>query len=172
MPDEVIQWWFLGPEDRGNPATEIDRRRADGLAYTVGNRVELLVHGRPYFKHLHRALCELQSGDAVHFADWRGDPDEHLVDDVEFARVLADLADRGVKIRGLVWRSHPKVTGFHMEHHVELAKRVNDAGGLLLLDQRVRPAGSHHQKLVLLRHAISGSRGPGVRRRSTLPRPA
>ncbi|MGH2596415.1 MAG: phospholipase D-like domain-containing protein [Actinomycetota bacterium] len=153
MPDEAIERWFLSPEDRGNPGSQIDGRRGNGLGYTVGNHVDLLVHGRSYFEHLHRALCEMQAGDAVHFADWRGDPDEHLVDDVEFAEVLADLAERGVKIRGLVWRSHPKVTGFHLEHHLELAKRVNDAGGLLLLDQRVRRAGSHHQKLVLLRHA-------------------
>ena len=153
MTDEAIERWFLSADERGNRETEIDRRRGSGFAYTVGNHVDLLVHGRPYFERLHQALCELQAGDAVHFSDWRGDPDQHLVDDVEFAQVLADLAERGVKIRGLVWRSHPKVTGFHMEHHLELAKRVNEAGGLLLLDQRVRRAGSHHQKLVLLRHA-------------------
>ncbi|MFP5394487.1 MAG: hypothetical protein ACLGI6_23850, partial [Gammaproteobacteria bacterium] len=29
---------------------------------------------------------------------------------------------------------------------------VNDAGGEVLLDQRVRPLGSHHQKLVVVRH--------------------
>jgi phosphatidylserine/phosphatidylglycerophosphate/cardiolipin synthase-like enzyme len=153
VPDETIDRWFLSAEGRGNPATEIDRRRRDELAYTLGNHVDILVHGLPYFERLYHALCELQAGDMVQFADWRGDPDEHLVDDVELGEVLADLAERGVKVRALVWRSHPKVTGFHMEHHVELARQVNDAGGLLLLDQRVRPAGSHHQKLVLLRYA-------------------
>ena len=99
------------------------------------------------------ALSDAQRGDAVHFADWRGDPDQFLVDGVEFASLLADLAERGVAVRGLVWRSHPKATGFHLEHHVELADKVNDAGGLILLDQRVRPAGSHHQKLVVIRYA-------------------
>jgi hypothetical protein len=59
----------------------------------------------------------------------------------------------GVKVRGLVWRSHSKLAGFHMERHVELAQDVNDKGGLVLLDQRVSRAGSHHQKLVLIRHA-------------------
>jgi phosphatidylserine/phosphatidylglycerophosphate/cardiolipin synthase-like enzyme len=144
--------WFLPPDGRGNPATELDRRRGDGHAFTVGNHVDILVHGRPYFEELYRALCETQRGDTVHFVDWRGDPDEYLVDGVEFATVLADLAKRGVKIRGLVWRSHPKATGFHLERHVELAQEVNDAGGLILLDQRVRPAGSHHQKLVYIRY--------------------
>jgi phosphatidylserine/phosphatidylglycerophosphate/cardiolipin synthase-like enzyme len=151
--DTVIGDWFLRPDQRGNPASELDQRRGDGRAYTVGNRVDLLVHGSPYFEQLYQALCETRAGDSVHFADWRGDPDEHLVEGVEFAAVLVDLARRGVKVRGLVWRSHPKVAGFHLEHHLQLAKEVNDAGGLILLDQRVRPAGSHHQKLVLIRYA-------------------
>jgi phosphatidylserine/phosphatidylglycerophosphate/cardiolipin synthase-like enzyme len=151
--DASIGDWFLGADGRGNPASELDRRRGDGRAFTVGNQVDLLVHGRPYFEQLYRALCETQPGDTVHFADWRGDPDQYLVEGVEFASVLADLAKRGVKVRGLVWRSHPKAAGFHMEHHLELAQKVNDAGGLILLDQRVRPAGSHHQKLVLIHYA-------------------
>ncbi len=154
MPDDPsIHAWFLSPEDRGNPATELDRRRGDGRAFTVGNRVDILVHGAPYFEQLYLALSDTQRGDIVHFADWRGDPDQFLVEGVEFASLLADLAERGVSVRGLVWRSHPKATGFHLEHHVELADKVNDAGGLILLDQRVRPAGSHHQKLVVIRYA-------------------
>ena len=72
--------------------------------------------------------------------------------------MLVGLVKRGVKVRGMVWRSHPKVAGFHLEHHLELSQQVNDAGGLVLLDQRVRPAGSHHQKLVLLRHATHTER--------------
>ena len=151
--DATVGDWFLPAEDRGNAATELDRHRGDGRAFTVGNHVDLLAHGTLYFEALYRALSETQPGDMVHFADWRGDPDQQLVDDVEFATVLADLAKRGVKVRGLVWRSHPKATGFHLEHHLELAEEVNDAGGLILLDQRVRPVGSHHQKLVLIRHA-------------------
>jgi phosphatidylserine/phosphatidylglycerophosphate/cardiolipin synthase-like enzyme len=153
LDDVSTRDWFLRPDDRGNPATELDRRRGDGRAFTAGNQVDLIVHGRPYFEQLYDALSNTQRGDTVHFADWRGDPDQYLVDDREFADVLAELAKRGVKVRGLVWRSHPKATGFHLERHVELAKQVNDAGGLILLDQRVRPAGSHHQKLVLIHYA-------------------
>jgi phosphatidylserine/phosphatidylglycerophosphate/cardiolipin synthase-like enzyme len=130
----------------------VDHRDDGGTAYTEGNRVDLLIHGRSYFERLYACLCEMRAGDSLHFADWRGDPDQELIDGEELATVLAELAGQGVKVRGLVWRSHPKVAGFHLEHHVELAQRVNDAGGLILLDQRVRPAGSHHQKLVLLRH--------------------
>jgi phosphatidylserine/phosphatidylglycerophosphate/cardiolipin synthase-like enzyme len=156
--DATVDEWFFPPEDRGNADTLLDRRRDEASAYTEGNHVELLIHGQPYFARLHARLQELRAGDWVHFADWRGDPDEQLIDGEELAEVLADLAERGVKVRGLVWRSHPRVAGFHLEHHLELAKRVNDAGGLILLDQRVRPAGSHHQKLVLLRHAENPGR--------------
>jgi phosphatidylserine/phosphatidylglycerophosphate/cardiolipin synthase-like enzyme len=150
--DEIRRAWFLDPSERGNASTTIDRRRGDGLAWSVGNRVELLIHGRPYFERLHAALCDTKEGDAVSFTDWRGDPDEQLVDSTDLANTLSDLAARGVRVRGLVWRSHSKLTGFHMERHVELAQDVNAKGGLVLLDQRVARAGSHHQKLVLIRH--------------------
>ena len=163
--DPTTADWFLSPEDRGNPDTLLDRRRGDGTAFTEGNHVELLMHGRPYFARLYARLEEMQAGDWVHFADWRGDPDQELIDGEEFADVLVGLVKRGVKVRGLVWRSHPKVAGFHLEHHLELSQQINDAGGLVLLDQRVRPAGSHHQKLVLLRHAHGRGARSCLRRR-------
>ena len=37
--------WFLTIDERGNPATAIDRRHADGLSWTEGNRVEVFVDG-------------------------------------------------------------------------------------------------------------------------------
>src|SRR5258705_10974916 len=88
--------WFLTPEERGNPSTEIDRRR-DGptAAYTDGNDVRVLVHGAEYYPRLYAALCHLQPGEWVHFTDWRGDPDERLDGPgTEVARVLAELAAR------------------------------------------------------------------------------
>ena len=41
-----IEDWFLTQGERGNDATEIDRRRGDGTAWTHGNDVRVLVHGR------------------------------------------------------------------------------------------------------------------------------
>ena len=155
MADAAVDAWFLTPEERGNPSTRIDDRHA-GRAWTDGNLVEAIVHGRGYFERLHRALCRLEEGDAVSFVDWRADPDEALADDATVARVLADLAERGVRVRGLVWRSHPEHAGFQLESHLELAERVNRAGGLVLLDHRVRRVGSHHQKLFVLQHLASG----------------
>jgi phosphatidylserine/phosphatidylglycerophosphate/cardiolipin synthase-like enzyme len=150
--DPAVDAWFLPAGERGNAATELDRRRGDGRSSTTGNRVELFVHGAPYFRALREAIERAEPGDEIRLSDWRGDPDQFLDDDIELADLLAKVSGQGVDVRGLVWRSHPKVSGFHLEHHVELARRVNDAGGVILLDQRVRPAGSHHQKLVLIRY--------------------
>lgn len=157
MVDPAINAWFLTPEERGNPRTRIDKRHA-GRAWTDGNDVEPIVHGRDYFERLHRELCRLEEGDAVWFLDWRADPDETLADGVTVAEVLADLAERGVSVRGLVWRSHPEHAGFQLESHLELADRVNRAGGVVLLDHRVRRVGSHHQKLFVLLHPASRRR--------------
>src|SRR5262245_33083028 len=103
----TLDAWFLTADERGNPATEIDRRRAAGAAYTHGNHVRVLVHGAEYFPRLHAELRGLETGDWIHFTDWRGDPDQRLDGPgTEIARVLARLAARGVHVRGLVWRSH------------------------------------------------------------------
>ena len=145
--------WFLIPEERGNLASAIDRRDPDGTSWTVGNHVRALVHGRTYFERLVPCLHELRAGDRLWFTDWRGDDDQVLTaDGTRLGDLLEGLAGAGVEVRGLLWRSHSKAIGYHAERHVALAERVNAAGGEVLLDERVRRAGSHHQKIVLLRH--------------------
>ena len=151
MPE--IQHWFLTPVERGNPATEIDRRRNDGRAWTDGNRVEPLVHGAAYYLRLLAALRALDRGDLVGIFDWRGDSDELLDGEgTELGRVLAELAARGVQVRGLLWRSHPSLAHFQEEQNLHVGEVVNKADGEILLDERVRGPGSQHQKLVLVRH--------------------
>ena len=66
--------------------------------------------------------------------------------------MLADLARRGVNVRGLVWRSHADKAHFSEEENLHLVETVNEAGGEVLLDERVRRDGSHHQKLFVARH--------------------
>src|SRR3954453_6964427 len=144
--------WFLNADERGNAATDIDRRHG-GEAWTTGNLVTPLVHGRHYFARLHEVLCGTTAGDEVLFTDWRGDPDERLAGaGTEVGAVLADIAARGVRVRGLLWRSHPDETRFSEQENRDLAKEVNEAGGEVLLDERVRRAGSHHQKLFVVLH--------------------
>jgi phosphatidylserine/phosphatidylglycerophosphate/cardiolipin synthase-like enzyme len=153
--DEDFANWFLTSDERGNDSTAIDRRHPDGLAWTVGNRVENLIHGATYFGRLLQAIRELNAGDQLFFTDWRGDPDQLLngTKESEIGTVLEDAARRGVSIRGLLWRSHADRLGFSAKENRHLGRQCNAAGGEVLLDQRVRLGGSHHQKLVVIRHA-------------------
>jgi phosphatidylserine/phosphatidylglycerophosphate/cardiolipin synthase-like enzyme len=148
-----IDDWFLTPAERGNPSTAIDRRHGDGIAWTDGNRVEVLVDGSAYFRRLYDALSSLTRDDRVLFTDWQGDGDELLAGPgTEIGRVLADAARRGVQVRGLLWRSHPRQAHFAEQDNAALAKVVDEAGGEIALDERVRRGGSHHQKLIVIRH--------------------
>jgi phosphatidylserine/phosphatidylglycerophosphate/cardiolipin synthase-like enzyme len=145
--------WFLSADERGNASTTIDDDAEPGTAWTVGNRVEPLVHGATYFSRLLSCLAGLREGDELFIADWRGDEDQLLGrDGPRLGDALIELARRGVKVRGILWRSHPQLLGFSQEKASQLARIVNEAGGEMVLDERVRRGGSHHQKLVLLRH--------------------
>jgi hypothetical protein len=44
--------WFLTSEERGNPMTEIDSHRSEGVAWTEGNHVTFLIDGVSYFTSL------------------------------------------------------------------------------------------------------------------------
>jgi len=145
--------WFLTTEERGNASTRIDADREPHVAWSSGNHVEVLIHGSDYFARLAERMSELRAGDRVLIMDWRGDHDELLgPDGPRLGELLSVLARRGVEIRGLLWRSHPKLFGFNEEDESALASVVNKAGGQVLLDARVRRFGSHHQKLVVLLH--------------------
>jgi phosphatidylserine/phosphatidylglycerophosphate/cardiolipin synthase-like enzyme len=146
---EGLDRWFLTPLERGNPDSDIDAGR--DVAWSDGNLAIPRIHGAHYFKRLYEVLCSLEKDDWIHFTDWRGDADERLTGPgTEIATVLEDLARKGVHVRGLVWRSHPGQ--FSEGENLKLAQDVNAAGGEVLLDERVRRGGSHHQKLFLIRH--------------------
>jgi phosphatidylserine/phosphatidylglycerophosphate/cardiolipin synthase-like enzyme len=145
--------WFLTVAERGNPDTNIDRRRGGERAYSEGNLAVPRIHGADYFARLLEVIQGLEKGDWVHFTDWRGDADERLGGPgTEVAKVLAAAAERGVEVRGLIWRSHPDQAKFSEQESLDFAKTVNEQGGEVLLDERVRQGGSHHQKLFLIRH--------------------
>jgi phosphatidylserine/phosphatidylglycerophosphate/cardiolipin synthase-like enzyme len=144
--------WFLSGAERGNPATRLDAR-ADGEAWTTGNLVTPLGHGRGYFRRLHDVLSQTSRDDLVLFTDWRGDSDERLAGPgTSIVAVLSALAARGVRVRGLIWRSHPDQTRFSEQENRQFAEPINAAGGQVLLDERVRRAGSHHQKVFVVLH--------------------
>jgi len=153
MIDQSAGQWFLRPDERGNPGTDIDRMGDVDGAWVEGNLVRPLIHGATYFRRLYEELCPLEAGDRVYFTDWRGDADERLLPDgPEIGTVLADLARSGVEVRGLLWRSHSDHLQFNARENQRLGTKLNEAGAEVLLDQRVRRMASHHQKLFVIRH--------------------
>jgi len=138
--------WFLSASERGNPASELP-------LWCDGNLVVSRVHGATYFDRLVTAVQGLDAGDHLFFTDWRGDPDELLrAEGPTVGELFSDAARRGVIVKGLMWRSHTDKLSYSEEQNRQVGDDVREAGGEVLLDQRVRRAGSHHQKLVVLRH--------------------
>jgi phosphatidylserine/phosphatidylglycerophosphate/cardiolipin synthase-like enzyme len=142
----VLAEWFLTSEQRGNPNWDMP-------AWSEGNKADALIHGAEYFDRLVTEVEALGPGDHLFFADWRGDADQRLREDgPTVAQLFRGAADRGVLVKGLMWRSYPNVLQFNEEQNRHLAQTIERAGGEVLLDQRVLLGGSHHQRLVVLRH--------------------
>jgi phosphatidylserine/phosphatidylglycerophosphate/cardiolipin synthase-like enzyme len=149
----VASDWFLSRAERGNPDTTIDEHAPAGAAWSTGNDVRPLVHGRAYFTELLAGVRRLERGDILLFTDWRGDADERLGGPgTEVARVFADAARRGVIVKALVWRSHSRAAQLSEPENRRFAELLSEAGAEPMLDTRVRIGGSHHQKFVVLRH--------------------
>ncbi|MEV4638882.1 phospholipase D-like domain-containing protein [Actinoplanes sp. NPDC049548] len=141
-----LEDWFLTADERGNPDSQIP-------TWTRGNTAEPLFHGGTYFDRLVTEVETLGDGDYLFFTDWRGDPDERMREDgPTIAELFAAAAKRGVVVKGLLWRSHLDKLAYSEEENRTLSEDVEAAGGEVLLDQRVRRGGSHHQKIVILRH--------------------
>ncbi|WP_247647349.1 hypothetical protein [Arthrobacter sp. E3] len=153
--------WFLSRDERGNLATEVHAGGAGSPSWSEGNLVRPLIHGARYFARLHEELTVLRAGDRVWFTDWRGDANERLLPGgPSIGELLAEVARKGVEVRGLVWRSHGERVSAPISGRANelLSRQINDAGGEVLLDQRVRLFGSHHQKLVVIRHRDNPAR--------------
>ena len=152
VDDPSILSWFLAEGDRANPWTDL-------RAFTTGNRVVPLIDGQTYFARLAAELEATAAGDQVYFLDFRGDFAERLAGaGSEIGEVLGRAAHRGVHVFGLLWRSQPNVLKQSEAANAEFVRRIDDEGGQVLLDARTRRAGSHHQKLVVVRHPGSPDR--------------
>ena len=149
MRNVDVRDWFLTKDERENPHTRIDDVRGDGSAWSSGNVVRAVVHGRPYFAELHERISALGAGDRLYFADWQGDPDQQLTDDpgVTLSATLVAAVERGVEVRGLLWRSHWHRLGYSAHRHRQLGEEIGEAGGQCLRDMRVRTRGAHHHAL-------------------------
>jgi phosphatidylserine/phosphatidylglycerophosphate/cardiolipin synthase-like enzyme len=141
-----IEDWFLTTEERGNPASRLG-------AWSTGNDVRPLIHGATYFAELRTCLEALRADDLLLFADWRGDPDERLAEDgPTVGAAIGAAAERGVLVRGLIWRSHLDRLRFSSAENRHLGEEIEASSGQAVLDTRTKPGGSHHQKFVILRH--------------------
>jgi phosphatidylserine/phosphatidylglycerophosphate/cardiolipin synthase-like enzyme len=122
--------WFLTSAERGNPHTDI-------AAWCDGNLVEPLVHGATYFDVLAAAVEACGPGNYVFFTDWRGDPDERLRDGgPTTAELFSAAAERGVIVKGLMWRSHLDRLQYSEEENRHLGEDVERAGGIDLCHSR------------------------------------
>jgi phosphatidylserine/phosphatidylglycerophosphate/cardiolipin synthase-like enzyme len=149
VPDPAT--WLLTAEERDNPGTLLP-------PWTEGNLVRTLVHGAAYFDRLVEVVEQLGEGDRLWFTDWRGDPDERLRPDGPTVNELfSAAAHRGVEVRGLVWRSHTDALSYSKEENRALDRELEEDGGRVVLDQRVRRVGSHHQKIVVIRRPADPS---------------
>ena len=152
--------WMLTKEERGNPGTVLDDLHPGQEAWSEGNLVRPLIHGVTYFAELHERIEATRAGDLIYFTDWQGDADERLTGEPgsEVVEVLGRADERGVDVRGLVWRSHWEKLGFTAGENRRLGRALQARGAEALLDMRVRTGGSHHQKMVVIRHADDPSR--------------
>ncbi len=161
MPDTADPTeWFLTQPERGNPATRLDDTHPGDQAWSVGNLVRPLIHGATYFAELYDRIEATRAGDLILFTDWQGDFDEQLTGEPgsEVGEVLCRADERGVDVRGLVWRSHSRAFGFTSGENRSLGRHLQARGAEALLDMRVRAGGSHHQKMVVIRHRDDPSR--------------
>ncbi len=129
MDDVRITDWLLTQSERGNPRTRLDDGHPGDAAWSEGNLVRPLVHGATYFAELYERLEATREGDLVFFTDWQGDADERLTGEPgsEVVEVLGRADERGVDVRGLVWRSHTEVMGFTSGENRRLGRRLQTA---------------------------------------------
>jgi phosphatidylserine/phosphatidylglycerophosphate/cardiolipin synthase-like enzyme len=146
--------WLLTVSERGNADTRLDDGHEGETAWSTGNLVRPLIHGATYFAELHERIEATRPGDLVLFTDWQGDADERLTGEPgsEVVEVLGRADERGVDVRGLIWRSHTEMLNFAASENRLLGRQLQSRGAEALLDMRVRTGGSHHQKLVVIRH--------------------
>ena len=140
--------WFLTADERGNPACAaarlVHRQRRDAARRTAA----------PTSPGSSSEVGALAAGDHLFFTDWRGDADERLrPEGPTVGELFGDAARarrrrQGADVALALATSCPTAR----RRTASSATTVNEAGGEVLLDQRVRRGGSHHQKLVVIRH--------------------
>lgn len=141
--------WLLTRRERDNPATGLDR---GDMAWSRGNLVRPLIDGVEYFHRLREVLAGLGPGDEIYFAAWTGTPDETFgASGTSIAGMFARALLAGVRVHGLFWCPYLDVRKDFVPENRDFAALLRSLGASAVLDQRVRAAGSHHQKFLVVR---------------------
>ncbi|WP_243794294.1 phospholipase D family protein [Saccharopolyspora gloriosae] len=139
-------------DERGNPTTTLDRRHPDGLAWSRGNLVHPLLDGVEYFHRLLSELTDIRAGDQVYFSAWIGDQDKPLDGPgTSLAALLFRALRTGASVHALFWWPYLSFTTDLIPDNRRFVATLRGLGGEAVLDQRVRPTGSHHQKFLVIR---------------------
>jgi phosphatidylserine/phosphatidylglycerophosphate/cardiolipin synthase-like enzyme len=144
--------WFLNHAERGNPWSRLDGRDPGSTAWSEGNLAQPLIDGAEYFPRLVAELADVHAGDQVYLSAWIVDQDKQLDGTgtsmrEQFARVLRD----GASVHALLWWPYLDLDHDLVSANREFASSLREMGGSVVLDQRVRPAGCHHQKFLVIR---------------------
>lgn len=144
--------WFLTQAERGNPWSGLDDLGSGNVAWSGGNLARPLVDGAEYFPRLVAELADVRAGDQVYFSAWVVDQDKQIDGSgtsmrEQFARVLRE----GASVRALLWWPYLNLDRNLVSANREFALSLREMGGGVVLDQRVRPVGCHHQKFLVIR---------------------
>lgn len=144
--------WFLTPSERGNPSTMLDGFAPATHSWSEGNLARPLIDGAEYFPLLAAELADVRAGDQVFLSAWLVDQDKRLDGPGTSMRELfARVLRSGASVHALLWWPYLNVDGGLVSINREFASSLRAAGGNVVLDQRVRPAGCHHQKFLVIR---------------------
>ncbi|MFR9730657.1 phospholipase D family protein [Saccharopolyspora sp. MS10] len=144
--------WFLTADERGNPATDLDRRHPGGSPWSAGNSVRPLIDGTEYFTGLVSELNDVRAGDQVFFAAWSGVQDKPLDGaGTSLGALLLRALELGASVHALFWWPFLTLRRDLVPDNRRFVTALRHRGGAALLDQRVRPFGCHHQKFLVIR---------------------
>ena len=144
--------WFLTRTERGNPWSRLDGLGPGNVAWSEGNLAHPLIDGAEYFPRLVAELSDVHAGDQVYLSAWIVDQDKRLDGTgttmrAQFARVLRE----GASVHALLWWPYLDLDHDLVSANRDFASSLREMGASVVLDQRVRPAGCHHQKFLVIR---------------------
>ena len=147
--------WLLTKAERGNPSTRLDDSHPGDQAWSEGNLVRPLIHGATYFAELYERLeaTRRRRPGALHrLAGRRRRAAHRRARAARSSRCSAAPTSAASTCAGWSGARTASALGFTSEENRRLGEQLQARGAEALLDMRVRTGGSHHQKLVVIRH--------------------